>query len=108
MPWLRDLRGAGYAVHVVFLWLSSADLAVQRVAARVAAGGHGVPEETVRRRYRTGMRNFFGLYQPTVTSWTLYNASGPQPTLVAETLERQALRVYDPDVWTIAQQQSSE
>ena len=30
-PWLRDLRASGYAVHLFFLWLSSADLAVQRV-----------------------------------------------------------------------------
>jgi predicted ABC-type ATPase len=107
-PRIRDLLASGYAIHLVFLWLSSADLAVQRVAARVAAGGHNVPEHTVRRRYRAGIRNFFGVYQPIVTSWALFNASGPEPTLVAERVESQSLRVYDSTIWAMAQRQSTE
>lgn len=107
-PWLRDLRASGYAVHLFFLWLSSADLAVQRVAERVAAGGHTVPEDAVRRRYRAGIQNFFGLYQPIVSSWALFNASGPEPTLVAESLESEPPKVYDPHIWAIAQRQSNE
>jgi predicted ABC-type ATPase len=62
-PWLRELRASGYDVQLVFLWLPSADFALERVADRVRAGGHNVPEETVRRRYRAGLRNFFGLYE---------------------------------------------
>ncbi|HZL93888.1 MAG TPA: AAA family ATPase [Vicinamibacterales bacterium] len=31
-PRLRALRKSGYAIHLLFLWLSSPDLAVQRVA----------------------------------------------------------------------------
>ncbi len=107
-PWLRDLRASGYAVHLFFLWLSSADLAVQRVAQRVATGGHNVPEDTVRRRYRAGVRNFFDLYQPIVSSWALFDASGPDPRMVAESLESQPPKVYDPRVWAIAQRQNSE
>jgi predicted ABC-type ATPase len=107
-PWLRDLRASGYAVHLFFLWLSSADLAVQRVAARVAAGGHSVPENTVRRRYWAGIRNFFGLYQRIGTSWALYNASGPEPMLVAEGLESESVKVYDPIVWRMAERQNTE
>jgi predicted ABC-type ATPase len=42
----------------VFLWLPSADFAIERVAERVRAGGHNVQAETVRRRYRAGLRNF--------------------------------------------------
>jgi predicted ABC-type ATPase len=82
-PWLRDLRASGYAVHLFFLWLSSPDLAVQRVAYRVRSGGHDVPAETIRRRYRAGIRNLFRLYQPVVTSWAVYNCSGPGSQLVA-------------------------
>jgi len=48
---LRRAAGAGYytAVHVV---LVPEALAVARVAARVVAGGHAVPEEKIRGRYR--------------------------------------------------------
>jgi predicted ABC-type ATPase len=42
-PWLRQLATSGYAVHLVYLWLPSADFAVERVAERVRAGGHNVP-----------------------------------------------------------------
>ena len=55
-PSLRDLRASGYAVHFFFLWLPSADFAIERVADRVRAGGHNVPAETVRRRYGAGLK----------------------------------------------------
>jgi predicted ABC-type ATPase len=60
----------------VFLWLPSADFAVQRVADRVRLGGHGVPEATIRRRYHLGLRNFFRLYQPLATTWGMFDNSG--------------------------------
>jgi len=58
-PWLRGLGTSGYEIHILFLWLPSADFAVARVAERVRSGGHDVPVEIVRRRYRAGLRNFF-------------------------------------------------
>src|SRR5262245_63339223 len=72
-PWLRRLEAAGYHRHLLFLWLSSAELAIERVADRVRNGGHHIPADVVRRRYAAGIRNFFGLYQPLVTSWALHN-----------------------------------
>ncbi|MBX9584986.1 MAG: zeta toxin family protein [Gemmataceae bacterium] len=47
-PWLGKLRAGGYTVHLLYYWLDKPDLAVRRVADRVAAGGHDIPEETVR------------------------------------------------------------
>jgi predicted ABC-type ATPase len=108
VPWLRDLRASSYAVHLFFLWLSSANLAVQRVAQRVTAGGHSVPEDTVRRRYRAGIRNFFSLYQPLATSWALYDCSGPKAKLVAEGVESRPPKVYDEGVWAIVQHQGTD
>jgi predicted ABC-type ATPase len=107
-PRLRDLRTSGYSIHLLFLWLSSADLAVQRVAHRVRAGGHDVPAGTIRRRYRAGLRNLFNLYQPIVSSWTVYNCSGPSSQLVAEGLESGSIKVYDRNVWTAVQRQAIE
>ena len=81
-PWLRDLRASGYEIHFLFLWLPSADFALDRVAGRVRAGGHDVPAETVRRRYRAGLRNFFSLYEPLAsTTWAVYDSSGPRPRI---------------------------
>lgn len=105
-PWLRQLVTSGYSAHLVFLWLPSADFAVDRVAERVRTGGHNVPPETVRRRYAAGLRNFFLLYQPLVSGWVLYDSSGPVPSPVAEGLASHPPTVYDRDVWVAAQEQA--
>lgn len=48
---LDDARVAGYRVMVFHVNVASADLSVARVAARVAEGGHDVPEDKARERY---------------------------------------------------------
>ena len=76
-------RADGYEVRLVFVSLPNVDLALARVAARVAAGGHDVPEETVRRRLTAGLRYFFTLYRRRVDEWALYDNSSGSPALVA-------------------------
>jgi predicted ABC-type ATPase len=73
--WVRDLKRRGYKFHVMFLWLRSPELALERVRNRTLAGGHDVPAEVVRRRYRRGARNFFDSYQPLADSWVVYDNS---------------------------------
>ena len=76
-------RRAGYHVKLVFLSLPSAELAVNRVRARVAQGGHPVPEDVIRRRFDAGLRNFEGVYRDLVDSWAIYDNSGGTPRLLA-------------------------
>ena len=52
---VRMAQDQGYFVTVVYLWLSDPQIAIQRVAARVEAGGHDVPPDVIRRRYYTGL-----------------------------------------------------
>lgn len=99
-PWLTGLMASGYSFHLVFLWLPSADFAVERVANRVLMGGHHVPADTVRRRYRAGLHNFFTLYQPLATTWRVYdNSIGPLPKLIAAGRGAETTRVEDRAVW---------
>ena len=85
---------AGYTVSLVFVWLPSADLAVERVAARVRSGGHDIPEATIRRRYQAGLRAFFEVYQSLVDNWRLYdNSSIEEAALVAEGW------IWQPQIW---------
>ncbi|MBI2455035.1 MAG: AAA family ATPase [candidate division NC10 bacterium] len=76
-------REVGYHVKLVFLSLPSVDLAVARVSARVAQGGHDIREQVIRRRFDAGLRNFEGVYRALVDSWVLYDNSGPTPLPVA-------------------------
>jgi predicted ABC-type ATPase len=81
-PWLRLRLAEGYAVHLVFLWLADPELALARVARRVELGGHSVPDDVVRRRYAAGLRNFFELYRPIMSTWQVFdNSDLPGPRL---------------------------
>lgn len=72
----------GYRVKLLFLTLATPELAVARVAARVAQGGHNVPEAVIRRRFTTGWRNFQEKYKLLVDAWAVYDNSGDQPVLM--------------------------
>jgi predicted ABC-type ATPase len=80
----KSLKKKGYKIHLFFLWIPDADLAISRIKTRVARGGHNVPAEDVIRRFRRSVSNFFKLYQPLLDSWSLLNNTGPIPILIAE------------------------
>lgn len=93
-PWLNALVASGYRLHVVFVWLRSDELAISRVAARVRKGGHFVPDETVRQRYRRGITNFVRLYRPIAHAWRVYDNSGDSaPRLIASEVVGGPIRV---------------
>jgi predicted ABC-type ATPase len=81
---IRSWRQAGYRVRIVFLRLPDADFAVARVAQRVRLGGHNVPEQTIRRRFDAGLRNFASEYRAMVDSWSMYDSSIEPPELIDE------------------------
>ena len=97
--WIAELKQTGYAFHLFFVWVPSAEVSIQRVQGRVKAGGHFVPDETVRRRYQRGLENFFNLYEPLADSWKMYNNLNLEnPSLIAEksgTIET----VHDEALW---------
>jgi predicted ABC-type ATPase len=76
-------RAAGYHVKLIFLSLPTVDLAVARVATRVAQEGHTVPEEVILRRFDAGLRNSEDVYRKLVSTWVLYENSGPTPEFIA-------------------------
>lgn len=74
----------GYKVSLIYFWLSSPDLAIERVAQRVRNGGHNIPKEVVVRRYQAGIDNFFNIYMPCVDYWLLADNSETPRVIVAE------------------------
>ena len=77
-------RSEGYRVKLIFLSLPSPDLAIARVAARVAQGGHHVASGVVVRRFHSGLRNFQDIYKELVDKWEWYDNSGNTPKLISE------------------------
>jgi len=75
-------RKKGFSVKLVFLKLPNPEMGIARVAARIAQGGHGVPEEVIRRRFVAGWRNFQEIYKPLVNAWILYDNALDWPIFV--------------------------
>jgi predicted ABC-type ATPase len=76
-------RSAGYHVRLIFLGLPSPEIAIARVAARVAQGGHNVGSTVVRRRFDSGLRNFQDIYMELVDEWWWYDNSDDTPHLIS-------------------------
>lgn len=98
--WIKELKSTGYAFHLYFLWLPSPEFAIARVAERVKMGGHNVPEDTIRRRYHAGLKNFFNLYTPLADSWSFYdNSLEARPLLLASGDKQTGTVVNNKVVW---------
>ena len=80
---IPEWRSAGYRVKLIFLSLPNPEIAIARVAARVAQGGHDVASTVVRRRFESGLRNFNEIYIGLVDKWEWYDNSGNTPRLIA-------------------------
>jgi predicted ABC-type ATPase len=98
--WIEKLSGEGYNFQLIFLWLRSPELAIQRVHERVLSGGHDVPELVVVRRYDRGMVNFREIYEPLANVWSVYdNSDSAKPSLVASGGADRQLEILQPDTW---------
>ena len=87
---LADAATAGFEVRVFYVGLASPDLHLARVRSRVTAGGHDIPEDDIRRRWRHSRMNLVRLL-PGLTELRVYDNSAaadpaggdaPRPTLV--------------------------
>ena len=88
-------QDAGYTVTLMYFWLKSPELAVERVHARVEAGGHNIPEETIRRRYQVGIDYFFHYYAPVCERWILADNSQIPFRVIAEGTKDEVISIKD-------------
>lgn len=94
-------QAEGYFVTVLYLWLNSPDLAVARVKARVLAGGHDIPEETIRRRYYVGINYFFNEYMPICDRWILADNSQIPFKVIAQGSKDGIINIKDEEIYNI-------
>jgi len=87
---LEKALASGIEVRVWYVGLRSPELHIARVRARVAKGGHDIPEATIRDRYDRGRLNLIRLV-PRLTELRVYDNSeeadphtgaAPEPMLV--------------------------
>ncbi|MCP9276747.1 zeta toxin family protein [Mycolicibacterium arenosum] len=87
---LSEAAAAGFEVHVFYVGLASPEMHLARVRQRVAGGGHDIPEEAIRKRWRHSRLNLISLL-PVLTELRVYDNSAagdpaqgvaPQPVLI--------------------------
>ena len=96
---LQRARKAGYRIHLFYLWLPAAELAVARIRDRVADGGHDVPASDVRRRYGRTLSNFFNLYRDQADTVLFFDNTDDAPVLIFQDANGKTVvhkqRLYD-------------
>ncbi len=93
----------GIEVPIWYVGLASAELHIARVRARVARGGHDIPEEKIRQRYARSLLNLIRLL-PKLTEVRVFDNSeeadpylgiAPEPRLIVHAAKGKILNVCD-------------
>jgi len=79
-----DAQKIGYSVTVLYFWLDSPLLAIQRVKKRVDNGGHNIPTDVIERRYQRGLENLFNIYIPICDRWLVFDNMDLIPEIIAQ------------------------
>lgn len=99
VKYVEKAKQLNYQVTCVFFWLDSEKLAISRVETRVNEGGHHIPEEVIRRRYKRGLINFFNLFLPKIDNWLFINNSGDNYEVIAEGTMKGELTINNIEQW---------
>lgn len=94
---VQQAKQNGYQIVLVYFWLDSVSLAIERVKTRVHDGGHNIPEPVIIRRYYSGLSNLFNLYLPICDYWMVFDNSGAPSELVAEGYSNGEMEIKNPD-----------
>ena len=96
---VKMAQAAGYSVTLLYFWLRTPEMAIERVKARVAAGGHDIPEDTIVRRYHVGIDYFFHQYAPICERWILADNSQIPFRVIAEGSKTDVINVKDEETF---------
>lgn len=88
-------QAQGYRVVLLFFWLRKVELAIERVKLRVIEGGHNIDSETIKRRYKNGIKNLFSIYLPIVNEAMIFDNSDGIYEIIAEKSNFNALNILN-------------
>lgn len=98
---IRQAKEQGYIINLIYYWLDSVELAIERVKIRVSEGGHHIPTDTIIRRYHAGLKNFINLYRDKIDYWMLIDNSQTEPQLIAEGRSSESFQVSNEVKWQL-------
>ncbi len=81
---IATAKTQGYHVILIYYWLQTVELAIERVKLRVLEGGHNIEPEVIRRRYTNGIINFYKIYYSIVDEVMIFDNSDNKSDFIAE------------------------
>lgn len=90
-----EAQNKKYKVTLLFFWLETVELAIERVKTRVLEGGHNIDTETIKRRYYRGIKNLFEIYLPIVDEVMIFDNSLESPDLIAIKSKEKEMNVFN-------------
>jgi hypothetical protein len=97
---LVQAKRNGFKVKLLFFWLPTIEMAINRVAIRVSEGGHNIPTDVIERRYSRGIENLFKIYLPLCDEWAVFDNSDELPDLIARGYSSEQF-IMKKDVWNL-------
>ncbi|OFY94299.1 MAG: hypothetical protein A3K10_05155, partial [Bacteroidetes bacterium RIFCSPLOWO2_12_FULL_31_6] len=82
--YIKTAKKEGYNISLIYFWLNTPELAIERVRDRVKKGGHSIPKKVIKRRYSVGAKNLFQLYISLCDYWMIFNNSENLLEIIAE------------------------
>ena len=93
-----------YNVILIFYWLNSVELAINRVESRVIKGGHHIDIEVIRRRYKRGVINLFQIYITLVNECLIFDNTNVDYELFAIKTNLSIFYIINPEKWKVLNQ----
>lgn len=90
----------GYSIKLLFFWLPTVEMAINRVAIRVSEGGHNIPTDIIERRYLRGIENLFKIYIPLCNEWAVFDNSDGEPLKIAQGIKSEIVIIH-PENWNL-------
>jgi predicted ABC-type ATPase len=108
VPLLEKCKRDGWGVSLIYLWVPSAEYSLQRIERRVRQGGHSIPENTVRKRYKAGLWNMCHLYLPLADETTIYDNRDNALRLIARREAPYSLQIWEGDIWATIEKETAQ
>jgi predicted ABC-type ATPase len=96
---IKKARQKGYKIMLLYFWIDSPKLAIDRIKKRVEKGGHHIPDTIVKRRYKRGLENLFSIFIPLCDYWLIIDNRQLQPFNVADGNYKVEKSIYNAEIW---------
>jgi predicted ABC-type ATPase len=97
---IKKVRSSGYRVSIIYVFIDNPQIALERIKARVEAGGHDVPEKDVLRRFSRSKNNFWRIYKPIADEWTIFY-NGIEKIIPVATGEKNKYEISDESLFAL-------